>query len=241
MADRALGELLYDFGGFNVSTIDSFFRTVLRTFAREIDRQGDYEVELNTRDVISRSISQMLDDFNYNSPSYAGRLQHMARRPHPQPCEGRAGLQLFRPLGQASLRPHPQHGEVSRSEHYAPLPSPCATISSTPKAPRAFVKLLKKSQRATASPYVDGPRPLSISPGCMPCRSAVGLRRERKWWGADASARPHQGLHRGDPPSLTDRPAHGQEDSRTFTAGARGSTPSCADASSRSTIGPGRR
>ena len=46
-ARRALAELLFDYGFFAVSTIDSFFQQVLRTFAREADLTGNYEVDLD--------------------------------------------------------------------------------------------------------------------------------------------------------------------------------------------------
>lgn len=64
-ARRALSEMLYDYGGFNVSTIDSFFQTVLRTFSREVDHQGDYELTLDEREAVSVSVSLMLDELNY--------------------------------------------------------------------------------------------------------------------------------------------------------------------------------
>lgn len=63
-ARPALSELLTDYGFFNVSTIDSFFQSVLRNFAREIDRQGDYELELDTDMAITESLTTMLDRFN---------------------------------------------------------------------------------------------------------------------------------------------------------------------------------
>jgi ATP-dependent exoDNAse (exonuclease V) beta subunit len=71
-ADVALSQLLTDYQHFNVSTIDSFFQTVLRTFAREVDRQGDYDIELNDKYAINTGISMMLDDMNYGSNSKAG-------------------------------------------------------------------------------------------------------------------------------------------------------------------------
>lgn len=74
-AAAALSELLYDYGSFNVSTIDSFFQTVLRTFAREIDHQGDYEVSLDTKDVIRRSLALMLDEINYSDTEDTDRLR----------------------------------------------------------------------------------------------------------------------------------------------------------------------
>lgn len=43
----ALSAILFDYGSFNVSTIDSFFQNVLRNFARELDRDYSYELELD--------------------------------------------------------------------------------------------------------------------------------------------------------------------------------------------------
>ncbi|MDE6196431.1 MAG: UvrD-helicase domain-containing protein [Muribaculaceae bacterium] len=73
-AALALAEMLYDYGNFNVSTIDSFFQTVLRTFSREVDHQGDYELSLDTENTVKQSISLMLDELNYSRPRNAERL-----------------------------------------------------------------------------------------------------------------------------------------------------------------------
>lgn len=65
-AAKALRELLNLYSAFNVTTIDSFFQRVLRTFARELDRQGDFSVELNDRFAVQTAVNAMLDDFNRN-------------------------------------------------------------------------------------------------------------------------------------------------------------------------------
>lgn len=72
-ASRALTELLFDYGEFNVQTIDSFFQTVLRTFSREVERQGDYELSLDVHNTVVQTISLLLDDLNY-SPRQSRRL-----------------------------------------------------------------------------------------------------------------------------------------------------------------------
>lgn len=46
LARLALNELLFDYSNFNVSTIDSFFQGVLRNFARELDRDFNYDIQL---------------------------------------------------------------------------------------------------------------------------------------------------------------------------------------------------
>ena len=47
LARLALNELLFDYSNFNVSTIDSFFQTILRNFARELDRDFNYDIQLD--------------------------------------------------------------------------------------------------------------------------------------------------------------------------------------------------
>lgn len=63
-AGEALDSLLDDFTGFNVSTIDSFFQTVLRTFAREAELTGNYEVELDDKNAVAIGVGEMLSAIN---------------------------------------------------------------------------------------------------------------------------------------------------------------------------------
>lgn len=78
-ASRALHSLLFDYHHFNVSTIDSFFQTVLRAFAREVDRQGDYGVELDDEYAVGAGIGLMLDDLNYGNPPRRKRMMRWIR------------------------------------------------------------------------------------------------------------------------------------------------------------------
>lgn len=63
-ASKALKDLLCDFTNFNVATIDSFFQTVLRTFAREASLTGNYDVELDDKNAIMIGINEMLSSIN---------------------------------------------------------------------------------------------------------------------------------------------------------------------------------
>lgn len=60
-ARRRLVRMLNDYTCFNVSTIDRFFQTVIRSFAREIGQYASYKVELDTAGVISMAVDRMLD------------------------------------------------------------------------------------------------------------------------------------------------------------------------------------
>ncbi|MDE7387901.1 MAG: UvrD-helicase domain-containing protein, partial [Muribaculaceae bacterium] len=61
-ARRALRELLFDYAEFNVSTIDAFFQSVLRSFAYEADLSGNYEVSLDADAMVESGISETITD-----------------------------------------------------------------------------------------------------------------------------------------------------------------------------------
>lgn len=68
-ADIALNAILFDFNYFSISTIDSFFQIVLRTFAREAELSGSYDIELDNTVAIDFGVNQMISNFNHSNPS----------------------------------------------------------------------------------------------------------------------------------------------------------------------------
>lgn len=66
-AKDVLHDLLYDFNFFSVSTIDSFFQLILRSFAHEAEVSGNYDVELDDSTVISMSVDNLLQDLNHDT------------------------------------------------------------------------------------------------------------------------------------------------------------------------------
>ncbi len=60
----ALKVLLTDYGDFKVSTIDSFFQTVLRTFAYEADLDDTYQLELDSGYVTQMGLDTTLDEID---------------------------------------------------------------------------------------------------------------------------------------------------------------------------------
>ena len=60
MARHALDELLFDYSNFNVSTIDSFFQTILRNFARELDRDYNYDIQLDDKYAVKVAVHKFM-------------------------------------------------------------------------------------------------------------------------------------------------------------------------------------
>ena len=58
----ALHLLLHDYSFFRIETIDSFFQSVLRNLARELDLTANLRLELNDRQVEEMAVDRMIDD-----------------------------------------------------------------------------------------------------------------------------------------------------------------------------------
>lgn len=62
--EEAVTFLLNNYSDFHVSTIDSFFQQVLRTFAYESDLSDSYRIELDTDHLSAMAIDGLLEDIN---------------------------------------------------------------------------------------------------------------------------------------------------------------------------------
>ncbi len=84
MAGEALAVLLNNYSDFKVSTIDSFFQTILRTFAYETDLNDTYQIELDSDYVAEASLKALLDDIdarrNPRGEYWASHIMRKAQR-----------------------------------------------------------------------------------------------------------------------------------------------------------------
>lgn len=94
-ADKALNQLLFDYTFFNISTIDAFFQTVLRTFAYEVDLVGNYEVEIDDTYAISTGVNEMLHAINYRNDTQSKQLALWLKRYMMQKLNDGQGFNLF--------------------------------------------------------------------------------------------------------------------------------------------------
>lgn len=60
LAQQTLTAILHDYGRFSVSTIDSFFQKVVRAFAREIDLNAKFDVEMDQAAVLDRVVDRVV-------------------------------------------------------------------------------------------------------------------------------------------------------------------------------------
>lgn len=59
-ARKILKEILHNYSGYNVSTIDHFFQQTTRAFTREIGLQGGYNIELDQKRVLTEAVDRLM-------------------------------------------------------------------------------------------------------------------------------------------------------------------------------------
>lgn len=63
-AAEALKNMLHSYSSFRVQTIDTFFQTVLRNLARELNLTPNLKVELNDREVESKAVDELIENLH---------------------------------------------------------------------------------------------------------------------------------------------------------------------------------
>ena len=79
-AGIALGYMLHDYSRFRVETIDSFFQSVMRNLARELELSPNLNIELNNVEVLSDAVDSMIEKLGPNSPVLAWLLDYIDER-----------------------------------------------------------------------------------------------------------------------------------------------------------------
>ncbi len=79
-AGRALDCLLHDYSRFRVETIDSFFQSVVRNLARELDLGANLEIELDNDRVLNDAVDALIEHLDRQSPVLGWLLEYIGER-----------------------------------------------------------------------------------------------------------------------------------------------------------------
>lgn len=79
-AGLALQYLLHDYSRFRVETIDSFFQSVMRNLARELELSPNLNIELNNAEVLSNAVDSLIEKLTPTSPVLAWLLEYIDER-----------------------------------------------------------------------------------------------------------------------------------------------------------------
>lgn len=76
-AKSALGKILHDYSNFTVTTIDSFFSTVLRSFSKELKIPPGFKIEMDQEDAVEIVTHQLLDSVGENDSELTSYLENI--------------------------------------------------------------------------------------------------------------------------------------------------------------------
>lgn len=79
-AGIALHYMLHDYSRFRVETIDSFFQSVMRNLARELELAPNLNIELDTDQVLSEAVDSLIESLTPTSPVLALLLDYINER-----------------------------------------------------------------------------------------------------------------------------------------------------------------
>ena len=79
-AGMALQYMLHDYSRFRIETIDSFFQSVMRNLARELELGANLSIELNNTEVLSDAVDVMLEKLDRKSPVLYWLLEYIEER-----------------------------------------------------------------------------------------------------------------------------------------------------------------
>ena len=79
-AGIALGYMLHDYSRIRVETIDSFFQSVMRNLARELELSPNLNIELNNAEVLSDAVDSMIEKLGPTSSVLAWLLDYINER-----------------------------------------------------------------------------------------------------------------------------------------------------------------
>ena len=79
-AAEALRNILHDYSRFRIETIDSFFQSVMRHLARELELGANLNIELSNTEVLEDAVDALIEKLDRQSPVLHWLLEHIEER-----------------------------------------------------------------------------------------------------------------------------------------------------------------
>ena len=76
-AQLAIRLLIHNYDYFHVETIDTFFQSVLRNLAKELDLSANLRIELNDTAVEQQAVDEMIEDLDSKSPLFVWLMKYI--------------------------------------------------------------------------------------------------------------------------------------------------------------------
>ncbi len=80
LSEHILNNILHGYSWFRVETIDSFFQGIIRSFIRELNIPGNYNIELDQDKILEEAINRLLDKLDSKNKLVEWLLQYIDSR-----------------------------------------------------------------------------------------------------------------------------------------------------------------
>ena len=125
-AQEVLENILHQYSAFSVSTIDKFTNRLIRSFSRDLQLSGNYEVELDSERLITEAVRNMLDSLEAGQAesevisAYIRQKLEDGKSPHPEHQLVKTGKLIFEekafiPLQALSKLKLPELQEIAKN------------------------------------------------------------------------------------------------------------------------------
>ena len=122
-AGKCLSAILHEYSAFSVSTIDGFNNRLIRNFARDLQVNGNYEVEMESDEMLMEAVDELLSELHEKSAStdiilgFVENQLDSGNSPRPEYSLMQAGQNLFR----EEAFPHLRRLRPYTPEHFKKL------------------------------------------------------------------------------------------------------------------------
>lgn len=79
-ADMALSNIVHDYSRFRIETIDSFFQSVIRELAHELDLTANLKIDLNDKEVLAEAVDSIIDELNVKSDIFKWIIEYIQEK-----------------------------------------------------------------------------------------------------------------------------------------------------------------
>ena len=79
-AGFALSNIVHDYSRFRIETIDSFFQSVIRELAHELDLTANLKIDLNDKEVLAEAVDSIIDELNVRSDIFKWIIEYIQEK-----------------------------------------------------------------------------------------------------------------------------------------------------------------
>ena len=79
-AAQALSAILHDYSYFRIETIDSFFQSIIRDLARELNLTANLRIDIESDDALADAVGMMIENMRQGDPTYTAVINYISEK-----------------------------------------------------------------------------------------------------------------------------------------------------------------